>query len=1574
MNIYRDPDGTTGVLTGILDGAFHHDLKLFMADGTWTPFPLGTTDVPADYFADSIDIFSGITCTLSGTFTQGGTLSGGAFQSDEGWTRFIAGENWGIYDIIIDGWNAGYDNPLSDTAWSGIMGGTACFGTYEDEGYWIVDVTNGTWQEGKLTGCIDYQQTRANFLTPYKMGAMAGDILGYYDSTGSWAATSLGFYYGVPLVLNGTWGSASALPGSGGTLVTGGTLYCNDNGFASIAGHETGMIGSILLPWNETDGAGLLAMGTFYYDAGFETYSHYLWNSLIEGDEIDGGGFFLGFTGGIWADGEMDGAAVALYADPSGAAGVLKSVSELPEEEGGYLIRGSYYDDLEMWIAGGQLQADRKTDSLVIDSDPFGSGFMEGRASGFFGDVETGYSGELTAFSSFEDPSIMPAQTLFLVGTGLGESFWGIYDLKLGGTYSDKPSIDTCFLLDIGGEGEFGPDNFGFWSGIIEGDWSDTGELRGELLYGTYLTERQTGTIGGAFYGVNSGTLESGTFIGESIGTWNGHDLSFSGRVFADLYDPSSEYYMGSFRGILGGVDPLKQPGTGFADDSLARGIYDGANLDFTNSNYDIFGYTGGSSLDGTTYFLGFLGGSYTGGEPGTWDLDWTEVCYLSDTSYGTLRIENDDIFFTGAGTWGYDGGDVYLDVDESYPLEYAGQWGVFEGTSTSTLYYNDWGSMAVGGHECGNIGLWEGLTDDSFDYQVMGRHYYDPYAPSGESAPFLWNTEISGGQLGGDGFFDGFTGGLWAFGQLYEGAVVALHDNGIGNVGLLTDYVLLTGDYYDDLGMWEAWGTMFATDMPSNGLNPDSIVTGQLNALLAGQFIMDGERYGAIHGEDSFGNTRFFSDENADVPFTWGIYDLKFGCNNMYENTYTYSEQEFRSLVGGNGTFGSSGVGGFDDGYWLATLNGSVYSDGTLEGFLGSDYEYEDTFGIYLTHRQIGSIEGPFFGLHEDYAGGTWIGESVGSFQGTPLTHASDFQSVITNAVRAFEGSTSQGGGGYASYYYLSDNSYGEIFEESSSYYPECPYSDSLTRTYLPDGTVHVEERTWWWDDYAYQTWDEDLQEWVYEGDWVEDWWDWEDQWNPESEDLADLLVDDYTNYDWQNDYFTTNETGYLQGILGGDASLWSGTESTIPVTVLGNYDHQGGFADSIWIGAITSHDFITNASDTTYDGGAYCGFMGGIRTADDSLDGGLIALYVDPSGNAGYLVDSDSIAGTAFPGIDMFTLEGEVNRVEMTAGTGLTAAGLSETLLFDAPMNLTGTRGDFFDPYGTDTGDISVIQSGITSLRIGDVTNPETVQDWGIWAGTAFGEYTGTSSSDWAFHLTDFVSPAPDSAQGRNNWVDIAGYEWQEGQVIMGKGTLTADVSGAWVDWDAAMTGIMGGDLKGTFSARNYTQTWEAVARGVMMETGRFLDMAANNPAQLEQLNIPCVGVGTMNIAGGNLTQGDVMTVLMEDVTFFSYSTGARPVIFATDQVTGTYSSNPGIGYNLDIAGASGNDVITGTMTIQKWDTNWGASIDGAGNVAGTGIDIRGAAAGSIDSVPDVFPGTFSGTAAGTCAPNPE
>ena len=241
---------------------------------------------------------------------------------------------------------------------------------------------------------------------------------------------------------------------------------------------------------------------------------------------------------------------------------------------------------------------------------------------------------------------------------------------------------------------------------------------------------------------------------------------------------------------------------------------------------------------------------------------------------------------------------------------------------------------------------------------------------------------------------------------------------------------------------------------------------------------------------------------------------------------------------------------------------------------------------------------------------------------------------------------------------------------------------------------------------------------------------------------------------------------------------------------------------------------------------------------------------------------------------------------------------------------------------------------------------------KNWGVWQSLHGGAYTGTPQDTWALSLTS-------QAQGGNQWVQVEGSKWSAEK-------LTARAAGAWVNWNEAVTGVMGGSLKGTFNPAD--ATWQAVGLGANLETGQFIDMISRGQVDaLQKLNIPCVEVGRTTLAGTS----SLLKVRMNDVTFFAYSTGANPRIWAASNVSGSYSGIPSAGHTANLQSISGGN-LNANFSVNNWaNSRWGAAVAGAGTLnrtdvpGSTSLQFSGAAAGTYGS------GAFSGMGSGVASP---
>ncbi|HPP06589.1 MAG TPA: hypothetical protein PLW88_04405, partial [Syntrophorhabdaceae bacterium] len=203
----------------------------------------------------------------------------------------------------------------------------------------------------------------------------------------------------------------------------------------------------------------------------------------------------------------------------------------------------------------------------------------------------------------------------------------------------------------------------------------------------------------------------------------------------------------------------------------------------------------------------------------------------------------------------------------------------------------------------------------------------------------------------------------------------------------------------------------------------------------------------------------------------------------------------------------------------------------------------------------------------------------------------------------------------------------------------------------------------------------------------------------------------------------------------------------------------------------------------------------------------------------------------------------------------------------------------------------------------------------------------------------------------------VGMGGTKWSDKKidgVAIGYGAdISPPIPATWVSV---------GDISGTFNPNLTTFTMGLT--GASIETNTFLTLADTGKNQLQKLNIPCVEVGSVNLTGlGN----NFTSLAMNNVKFFATSNDQAPVIWATNNVTGSYTAPPNINQSIDLSGGG----LNANFTFKQWNTTgdhagkWLATVNGGGTLNNThNIQFYGASAGIGATASS---GTISGTAAG-------
>jgi hypothetical protein len=455
-----------------------------------------------------------------------------------------------------------------------------------------------------------------------------------------------------------------------------------------------------------------------------------------------------------------------------------------------------------------------------------------------------------------------------------------------------------------------------------------------------------------------------------------------------------------------------------------------------------------------------------------------------------------------------------------------------------------------------------------------------------------------------------------------------------------------------------------------------------------------------------------------------------------------------------------------------------------------------------------------------------------------------------------------------------------------------------------------------------------------------------------------------------WTADRATPAAT-HLLGELGDDSTKTGG-----PVLVSAQVHSANPYQqnNTIW-----DQGDPTNPVDGN---GAYMGLLSGLRGADSSINLTMQGLYVDPTGNVGFV--TGKINGVADNLSKSWSGDGALYPIELINGSPFTPAQLYRMaeggiVRESREMNIFNSAaagGGFLDYNLTPAapgGQIVWTDYNFTQLSVADSA---ITPAWalGVQSAQYSGSYDSSSMSDnWqSFYEVMTMNGDQWLAVGQSTpnpigWdggevgtVDTTG-QWANGE-ISGKGAA------AWISIDTAMTGLAGAELRGTFDPAN--TTWQMAASWASIDTNTFLGLTATVAGReaLAQLNIPCIEVGRATLSGSSAVFSDVH---INDATFFAYSTGADPTIWGSGNAGGTYVSLPVPGDTVTLTGNG----LSAEFKVNNWGTTtWNAAVMGNGTYTGTGgmagkpVDLTGYAAGTQAGGTT---GAFTGTAAGLVTP---
>lgn len=1093
---------------------------------------------------------------------------------------------------------------------------------------------------------------------------------------------------------------------------------------------------------------------------------------------------------------------------------------------------------------------------------------------------------------------------------GLTGYNWGIWNLGMGGAYSGNITDKQEF--DFGGT--YYESTANGTSGFILGHAkteSASSTISGTLYDSKILTTNYFATLTGNIYGTIDTTLT--TWQAAGIGKWQSTPLNAS-LTFSTNTDP----YVTLYRPI-NGVE------------------YEGRYEQYDTSSdhylqYD-FGY-----IKTSQYGLGSCKGDNT-----------PDKIYLPDRR---LIIEGQN------GIYYYSQWDIVsLETLKDVP-----PWMDPNNLNFNVSNYSEFGPIYVLEMRqndqleasFGIIGYpWSGAPIPAY---IIGQYYADQ---DDYSTPTIFTTPLFSGK-----FYTSVQEGtdLGAY-ALTLGGIITGDDRGViiggrglfigpnnDNAGVFRPSEPLTGKLYKDINMWNAEGTLTGTVLNNafssnqEGVTKDNlsanIMSGVFISSLEGKFTNQGTPVSStfIGTFEDTGATHFIKGQD------WGIFNATiwaggYGTTSQGLNiTDTWIAQ-----AGGIGHFGAfkdiTSQWKNDQGMFFMALNGT-FADGLVRvPYTGG--------GKFMTMTKMGTISD--VGLIGIYSPQTqvnpntiypWQGLMSGVWQSTNnLTFASSFDSSLARYSEIRYGGRSSENYTYYHYSYDTEVGWGNI----TFYSPDGQRTWSITRKYSkeigPLNTQGYEEfkytfATGAFSDYQFST--------DYPGSGFTDAF---------FENLASqkgYLAPNYNGWDKG-----IHESGNISAIMGGKDSLWSATDTApIGVYFLGKYDPYNQGLSSAFGSEIISKNVKNNTNTTLDDKGAYAGYIGG-GEINGLIGGNIYAIYLEKivsnSSKAGIL--KGQFNGIIYSDAEMWYGEGSIYPVHLMDknipyanlmgslyGNGFISSmalakgfSLNDILFSDENYVFKGT---YMALYDNNAGSIGVWQT-----LIGGNYNGITMND--AWSASLYFEdstriiNTGASGTKWSDNIINGVA---------------VGY-------------------GADINAPTPATWISVGDVAGTFNPSISTFTLGAI--GSSIETNTFLILVQTNEgkAQLAKLNYPCVEVGSATLTG----QGNNFTSLaMNNVKFFSTAQNNAPVVWATNDVQGTYSAPPAIGTPIGLSGGG----LNANFTFKQWNTQgdnagkWLATVNGGGNLNNMQIQFFGASAGTGATNSS---GSIQGTAAGIARQTP-
>lgn len=359
---------------------------------------------------------------------------------------------------------------------------------------------------------------------------------------------------------------------------------------------------------------------------------------------------------------------------------------------------------------------------------------------------------------------------------------------------------------------------------------------------------------------------------------------------------------------------------------------------------------------------------------------------------------------------------------------------------------------------------------------------------------------------------------------------------------------------------------------------------------------------------------------------------------------------------------------------------------------------------------------------------------------------------------------------------------------------------------------------------------------------------------------------------------------------------------------------DFVGSGMQNVGFARINSYNYSNNTY-TTYDGGAYRGFVGGAKVGSE-VSGKDIAVYIAPDGSAGYLFSD--LAGTVYDNANnMFLLNGNITKKQIKTATE-TGNILPQDLYNSVSVGNMDGKGAYFEGYFKDAGIMTGQEKDGYTMAIKNNTT-HIAQNWGIYAISLYGQFNNPSAV----------------------WTGKFGGAGSFGEYYTGA-AWAAD-SGYWlasVDDGTWANGWMGGNAAGTFITHTKLGALGGSVLGIYVEEKSSWELMSLGTWTADPLKFWSSFSSDLKYFDGN-------TMVNDGSITGALGGAAKSLGNATDKV---YAPATALGWYYP--GAKKHHIWVSEITSYNYLNNTDTTLDGWGAYKGyaTGMNIDNNTVGGI------------------------